>query len=311
MWFLHDRENPTKAQGAFPEKIILYARIQNAIVSILADIGADAAAKDAARYIRIPGSFNTKGEEYVRWELNLDPDGNRRSYELTHLETFFRIAPPKRRERNRERVLGRPSIPNRRKGWTALNQRRLGDFDALRSLRGGFAEGCRNYAAFLFAWLLRCTGVDRNEATKMVAKLGAECRPRLAAHECKDAIKSGYANRMRSIKEATIEVYLRITSEETQYLIEHRTARRKESRIVAIFPTRAQGRRHAVLAIIEALGQAPSGRVMASILREQGHRVKHSQVAIDYRGLNVPTRPYGLPSLPYMQRRKLDSPKEP
>jgi len=77
LWFLHDREDRTKAQRAFPEMIRQYARIQNAIVSLLVNIGADPAGKDAVRSIRMPGSFNTKGEEYVRWELNLDKEGIR------------------------------------------------------------------------------------------------------------------------------------------------------------------------------------------------------------------------------------------
>jgi hypothetical protein len=46
-------------------------------------------------------------------------------------------------------------------------------------------------------------------------------------------------------------------------------------------------RHHAILAIIKALDQVPSCRVMASMLRERGQRIKHSQVAIDYRTLHV------------------------
>ena len=81
--------------------------------------------------------------------------------------------------------------------------------------------------------------------------------------------------------------YLQITAEEMELLLELEAARKKEAKRLATSPTRAQTRHHAILAIIRALDQVPSSRAMSSMLRERGHHIKHSQVAIDYRTLHV------------------------
>ena len=154
-------------------------------------------------------------------------------------------------------------------------------------MRGGFAEGCRNRAAFLYAWFLHCNGVPRDEAARRVSMVGAQCRPSLTSRACKNAIRSGYAMKMRRMKDATIVAYLQITAEEMELLLELEAARKKEARKLATSPTRAQTRHQAILAIIRALDQVPSSRAMSSMLRERGHHIKHSQVAIDYRTLHV------------------------
>jgi hypothetical protein len=91
MWFLRDPKNPAKAQPAFPEKIDQYVRIQRAVVDRLARIGADAAARDAVRHIRIPGSFNTAGEQFVKWLLPLNQHGTTFTYTLADLTAFFGV----------------------------------------------------------------------------------------------------------------------------------------------------------------------------------------------------------------------------
>jgi hypothetical protein len=49
LWLIRDIENPDLSQRAFPDKLELYSRIQEAIIERLIPFGADRSAKDAAR----------------------------------------------------------------------------------------------------------------------------------------------------------------------------------------------------------------------------------------------------------------------
>ena len=53
IYLLHDPKDPTRAPGAFPEKLAQYFRLQKAIVERLAIVGADPCGKDATRYLRV------------------------------------------------------------------------------------------------------------------------------------------------------------------------------------------------------------------------------------------------------------------
>jgi hypothetical protein len=65
LWLVNDIENPDSPQRAFPDKLELYSRIQAAIIERLLPLGADMAARDAARHLRIPGSLNRGSETNV------------------------------------------------------------------------------------------------------------------------------------------------------------------------------------------------------------------------------------------------------
>jgi hypothetical protein len=53
LWLIHDVESEDISQRAFPDKLEIYARIQAAIIERLSHLGADMAARDAARHLRV------------------------------------------------------------------------------------------------------------------------------------------------------------------------------------------------------------------------------------------------------------------
>jgi hypothetical protein len=183
LWLIHDVEDLELSQRAFPDKLDIYARIQNAIIELLLPLGADMAARDAARHLRIPGSLNTTSETNVEWWVQ----GCNQSgyvYSLPQLVKLFKAIPSRRHH-------GELVAHNlaKRRGWVALNARRLRDFNVLRSLRGGgFSEGCRNNAAKVYAWLLRCNALGSADVYGMVSAMAGQCHPPLPVSSVKDAV---------------------------------------------------------------------------------------------------------------------------
>jgi hypothetical protein len=187
VYLLHDPNDTTRAPRAFPEKLALYFRLQKAIVERLAAVGADPCGKDATRYIRVPGSLHSGSEQHAQWWIQ--GEGPRAySYSLSELCQLFGVEAPKRHIRERAAIDSETSEIKRR-GWVALNARRLRDFTLLRSMRGGFEKGCRSYAALLYAHLLRTNRVPRSDAAVQVNTMGRECHPALTPSQCRDAVQ--------------------------------------------------------------------------------------------------------------------------
>jgi hypothetical protein len=187
LWLLHDETDPSKGHlGAYEDNefnhLQLYSKINRAIGQRLIFLGADLVAVDGARYIRVPGSFRNDHERYVHWEMQ-GLAGRPRSYTLKELAGFFGI-PLERRLPQEELATANAAgrCPNRSRGWRAANQNRLAAFLTLKDLRaGGFDEGCRNVAAFVYASSLKAAGVCRNEALQSLKAMATLCRPPLSA----------------------------------------------------------------------------------------------------------------------------------
>jgi hypothetical protein len=299
MWFLyllHDPKDPTRAQGAFPDKLEMYFRLQRAIGERLATLGSDPCARDAARYLRVPGSLHTGSEQYARWWIQ--GEGPRTySYSLAELCRLFDVSPPMRH--HREVVAINPTRSEaKRRGWVALNARRLREFDLIREFRGGFSEGARNIAALFYAWFLRCNGVKCDEAAAYVRKLGSECHPPLSPRECVGAIKTAYSwNRVKDqkpiwMRDQTIADGLAVTPEEvaTLDLRLPPAGGRQGPPDPAPAEVRAksiQERRAEIARIIAELGKIPTARDMGRRLIEAGFRGNHRTVLMDYAALGV------------------------
>ena len=199
LWLLHDEKDPTKAHlGAYPDNpndnYQLYAKINLAIGQRLAQLGADAAARDGARFCRMPGSFRTDVEQEIRWSIHGNGDCAY-SYSLKELAGFFEIARSVSRSPREREALGeaRKECGNRSKGWHAAARNTLAAFATLKDWRGGgFDKGHRNYAAMIFATLLHRNGESRADARKALLEMAEHCRPTLSASECAATIKSVY-----------------------------------------------------------------------------------------------------------------------
>lgn len=298
LWLLRDSKCPEHALWAWPEKLEVYAKVQRSIGERLARIGADAAARDPARHIRIPGSFHTGSEQQVKWWIQ-GSGGSGVTYTLPELAHFFgveaqkrrpRVCPPNEPEKSRNQ--------NRRRGWEALNARRLEDFEDLRAMRsGGFDEGCRNRAAMLYAWLLRLNGWNRDDATHEIAVLARSCRPPLPMADQRDAVKTGFGRTIRKVRDQTISDWLLVTPVESEWLDGLPPASRfQPERLSApnlaekVHGAEAQRRRVAIQSIVsERNGDVPTCRKMAALLGALGIHVGHVQVSHDYNALRLRT----------------------
>jgi hypothetical protein len=286
LWLVSDPNAPDQSARAFPEKLDLYSRIQQAIIERLLPLGADPAARDATRHIRIPGSLHTESENTVEWWIQ-GADGSGYTYTLPQLAELLQVTPTRRH--GREIVAHNPA---KRRGWVALNARRLRDFNTLRSLRGGFPEGCRNNAAKIYAWLLRVNGTPRYDLPGLVSAMGRECGPKLSTAEIKDAWKY---RKLRWMRDQTISDWLGVTLAESAILEGLPPAmafRRPDEPLLEPMPREMQrravvDRRAAVTAIIAELGYIPTVREMSVILTAKRLRGNHQTVFKDYKALGI------------------------
>jgi hypothetical protein len=283
LWLIHDVEDLDASQRAFPEKLELYSRIQAAIIERLLPLGADMAARDAARHLRVPGSFNSGSESNVEWWIQ----GSNESgyiYTLPQLAKLFKAIPTRRH--HGELVAHNPA---KRRGWVALNASRLRDFNVLRGLRGGFSDGCRNNAAKIYAWLLRVNAIPRADVLGLLTVMGGQCRPRLTTAQIKDAWKYTSLCRMG---DQTISNWLGVTVSESEVLERLPPAglvpAPKPARVpIAEIRRMVSARRVAIREITAAAGRVLSVRDMGAILKTKGHAGNHQTVFKDYKALGI------------------------
>lgn len=308
LWFLRDPKNPDQAAGAWNDKIDVYCKIQRAIGKKLEGLGADLAANDAARHIRVPGSLHTghtEGSGFVTWWLQ--GSGNKGfTYTLDDLAAFFHVEPRKLHPKSREAFdEAKKPTTKRRRGWQALNSYRLRDFEILRSLRGGFLRGTRNNAAKIYAWLLRNDGLKRDEVERELYIFAGECRPSLAPSEVKAAASFVFKQGgMRKMLHQTIADWLNITPEESATLERLPPASQfgtvapkpkpkpkpKRSAAAAPAPPTAADREQRLQAILELVGElgfVPSNRDLAARLTQRGFPVSHPRVIADCKKLGL------------------------
>jgi len=169
----------------------------------------------------------------------------------------------------------------------------------LRSARAGFSQGCRNHAALVYAFLLRCSGVPKANAAAELGLLGAECHPPLGLAPCMAAIKTAFGRRFSKLCDQTISDWLDITPEESQILPGRMNGHRlpAASRFGAkaagelaagrAKDTRRDDRRAMILRLVNHSGRVPPSRAMARLLSEMGFPVGFVQVSKDYKALRL------------------------
>lgn len=296
MWLiflLHDPKDTSRAPGAFPEKLELYFKLQRAIFSRLSTLGADPVAKDAARYCRVPGSLHTGSEQYAQWWIQGEGPAAY-SYSLPQLCQLFGVEAPVRHAKERA-AIDCPDKEKHRRGWKALNARRLSQFSLLRSMRGGFSQGTRNSAAMIYAWLLRVNGVPRHDAAVEVNIMGSECRPPLTPAECRGAVKTGFGPRMARMLDQTISDRLEVTVNEavtieclpaSKFIVDAPAA----PTVPAASEIQARTileRREAITRIIAELGTIPPLREMGRRLIVAGFSGSPRTIFLDYQALRI------------------------
>jgi hypothetical protein len=284
-WLLADSKIASLPPRAFPEHMLAYNDIE---LELTRRTNADKVAHDVARITRVPGSINSKAGDTMRvmfWR-QYDATGRAYVYTLESLAGFLGIELPQLRRRSNVPE-SRPEASARGlKGWQALWRHRFDDFQSLREMRGGFSEGCRNRAAYIFGVILRGNGITDSVVGQQLTKFGSDCLPPLTASEIGGAIQQSKYNRGK-IRDSTIADYLKVTPEEAQYV--PRWADRRAlpeigcSDMKLKYLQRADHRRQAIREILDLLGRVPSCREMAVLLRQRGIQISHVQVSRDYR----------------------------
>jgi hypothetical protein len=291
-WLLRAEKDPARPPRTGSRNLVAYNEIQKRIRRILADVGGDAAARDAARPARVPGSINSKNGAIV--EVLWPPKTTQpATYTLKQLAHYFGVvlaeptSPEKielngriieyLRRRRREKARSNP--------WHRVNDQRLRQFLALGGLRGGFSEGHRNRAAFIYARLLTTNGEIAEDVQTALEDFGQECTPQLTPSEIDSAVKSGTELRAKSIANETISEWLEIDWKE-------HAALKKEFGRYAWKPissppaSPAELRRAEIMRLSKKRGVLPN-RQMAALLQELGYKVSPTQVVKDYRALGI------------------------
>jgi hypothetical protein len=145
---------------------------------------------------------------------------------LKELAAFFRILPERRLpQEDLATQNAARRCPNRSRAWKATNQNRLAAFLTLKDLRaGGFDEGCRNFAAYVYAAFLRATGVSRKDALQSLRAIAALCRPPLSGRECEPAANSAWKQRSFKLGYHRMVDSLTVSAAEAE-IISHRIGR--------------------------------------------------------------------------------------
>jgi hypothetical protein len=214
LWLLVDNEG--KRPKAFPEKVLAQQEINAELARRLREnlsIGdVDLCASDAGRMIRVPGSTNSKadpGYEIVQYrpviEMDLDCRGLGVQYTLASLLALI--------------GLGRSRDEKQAVGWRALWIHRFNDFRSLREMRGGFSEGHRNSAAYVYVHILRGLGLPDSTIERSLTIFAKECCSLpLSRAEQRSVIKHHAKNPGRYLGDRKIADFLNVTAEEGKTL---------------------------------------------------------------------------------------------
>lgn len=233
-------------------------------------MGADAF--DATRMARIPGSRNSKSGSFVRYNTTLRADGTGYSYTLGSLATELNVESPCNPRPSRTST--NPVFSARAlKGYHAQQRNRLENFQRLWSIRGGFSDGCRNRAAYLYAMFLRRSGANQTNLSTQLERLAESCSPPLRGWSIRGAIKSSRSRRGNlPIRNQTIADWLDVTPSESMQLANWPSASRFGATPLVVKPTRSdirQARRRAIQEILTTGRSIPSVRRLSALLADR------------------------------------------
>lgn len=154
LWLLRSDDDPESPPQANSSCVRQYRLIQDELHRLLYDVGSDGKARDIARLARVPGSLHSGIGQRVSLLLSGDEHAPTLVYRLAELTTLLNLdtsTPPHPKPR---RAHSDSVATPRKSGWSGVYRHHLAQFKLLRSLRGGFRQGCRNHAALLYAAFL-------------------------------------------------------------------------------------------------------------------------------------------------------------
>ena len=192
LWLLRDRENATAPQSAYPEHVAIYENVNRELTRRLEHLAADKAAHDAARVLRLPGSYHTKAGQRVAYMFQADDRGRGFVYTLDEmcrrLDVSYLVPQPNAiqarielaspQPQSAKRATKRPgTAPNRKQGQAAMSAARVRDIIKLQCRIGGFAHGHRGRTLWTLATILRTAGYSPSTMMESLATVAQNCKP--------------------------------------------------------------------------------------------------------------------------------------
>jgi len=291
IWYLIEKPGSHMPPTAHTHRIVLWDAIQQAIHDRVVEIGADIGAKDVSRVCRVPGSFNPKGGTRVTYLCQFAADGSEFEYTMEDLATMFGVktrVPP-------NIGAGIPSSSKSKDAAVRAAQRRdhgmrlrLADFRLLRRMRGHFSDGCRNFAALVYVWLLHKNGYDDDSIKYEVTRLARECDPPLTQDRIEAAIEQGV--QISRMTDNILAERLQVTAGEANEIYRFDVMPLGVPRVKISPPERHRQ----LLDIIHAAGRPLSLHDLQVALARKGISVSKPTLSRDYRQLFGPRTPASL-----------------
>ncbi len=176
LWLLRD-DAGTEPPAATALSIEKHGAVCKAIVERTLHLGADNAATDAARVLRVPESINSKSGSEVSWNFCRDVDGSIFTHSLDYLCRFFGVCESPRDGTFGRQILAPGSAPKRAAGAVEKHRRCALDIEKIEAARGGWKQGSRWFSLKRYAQILRGTGLKRGEVFARVEAMAARCQP--------------------------------------------------------------------------------------------------------------------------------------
>jgi hypothetical protein len=157
--------------GAYPEQVALWNRIQRHLTDLFGGVGADRNSVDGARIARVAGSLNPKANKRVNVAILSGPEGTPR-YSLDDLAKWFDVSPAVKPTAT---AGGTKKLSNQVKGYRGQAARWAHDEERfwrlVEQIRGGVREGQRHAHCFVLGRILAHRHTDLEARAQQVDRL--------------------------------------------------------------------------------------------------------------------------------------------
>jgi len=289
-WFLVDRKNTNRLQGAYSEKKRLWGNIQRVIGDRFIHIGADAAARDLPRVTRVPGSINSKSATRVDYWIQGSSKGERFVYTLDQLASSFGVELPVRHRAvisKAHQILSERGRNGQRGRWVKSREQ----FEQLWEMRGGFAEGTRGSAVYVYATILRSQRIAENVVTEEVYRLFRDFNQAgspYSENQLKMSLKTVDGFKFGGITNQHMSNLLKVTSEEAALLETWKAAGTTPEEPTGLTRSERRSKRRVLIQkLIVSMDQVPTLRQIKDWLGNHDLDAAPATVASDLKSLKI------------------------
>jgi hypothetical protein len=294
---------------AWPEKVQIWSAVQRAIGDRLANIGSDAAARDASRVTRIAGSVNRKAAARVAYWLQANKHGHKYRYTLPKMADLLGVTVSRGirtienhsqslRVSEERRMIG---LKGQRGRWVHARDQ----FLQLWEMRGKFEVGTRNNAVVIWTAILRSLRSETDPAKRKFSEAEVlaevhrlvQCFPKTPPFTTSDqiaAMRAANQNQFGNLRNQTISDWLNITPEEAAFLKTWKAATRYQAddEPVTDWDSMSQSerrelRRRSIRSIVESFGRVPTSEELVSELSDRGIPTVTATVLADLQAMNI------------------------